>query len=110
MPLLDLLTPFEHYALAPKENPEIAQFDIKTAFLNVTMKHKVYEHQVTGFCDPSKPQHVMMIVKSLYGTCQAHCEFNNDLNPKLKGMGFTVCAVKNSLCTLCEGSSYIHHC
>lgn len=49
-----------------------------------------------------------MLDRSLYGTCQAHREFNHDLDSKLKSMGFNVCPVDNSLYTLREGPSYIH--
>lgn len=96
------------YALAAKDDLEMAQFDIETAFLNGKMKHRVYVQQVTGFRRSSKPNHVMELDKSLYRTCQAHREFNEDLDDKLKQIGFTVCPVNNSLYTLRSGPSFIH--
>ena len=96
------------YALAASENLEMAQFDIETAFLNGKMKHRVYVRQVTGFRCKSNPTHVMELDKSLYGTCQAHREFNEDLDGKLRQLGFNVCPVDNSLYTLRRGSSFIH--
>lgn len=86
----------------------MAQFDIETAFLNGTMKHQVFVRQVTGFRDPKAPSHVMKLTKSLDGTCQAHREFNEDLDTKLKQLGFTVCPVDNSLYTIRQGTSFIH--
>lgn len=83
-------------------------FDIKTAFLNGTMSHDVYVRQVTGFRDPQRPKHVWSLNKSLYGTCQAHREFNEDLDVKLKKLGFIPSPVDNSLYTLREGSMFIH--
>lgn len=50
----------------------------------------------------------MELNRSLYGTCQAHREFNEDLEGKLKQMGFIVCPVDNSLYTLRRGLSFIH--
>lgn len=37
---------------------------------------------------------------SLYGTCKAHREFNDDLDTKLKTLGFMICPVDNSLYAL----------
>ena len=37
------------YSMAAVDNLEMESFDIKTAFLNGTMKHDVYVRQVTGF-------------------------------------------------------------
>lgn len=91
------------YALAASEDWEMAQSNIETAFLNGTMR------QVTGFRDPTVPGHdVMELTKSLYGTCQAHREFNEDLDTKLKKLGFEVCPVDNSLYTIRQGTSFIH--
>lgn len=96
------------YAIAAFDNLEIAQFDIETAFLNGKMKHRVFVQQVTGFRDPHNPSLFMELDWSLYGTCQAHREFNEDLDIKLKSMGFTVCPVDNSLYTLRRGEMFIH--
>lgn len=72
------------------------------------MKHDVYVRQVTGFPDQTKPNHVMILDRSLYGTCQAHREFNHDLDAKLKTMGFSIFPVDNSLYTLRRGSSFLN--
>lgn len=37
------------YSLATTDDQEMAQFDIETAFLNGTIKHRVFWRQVTGF-------------------------------------------------------------
>lgn len=96
------------YSMAAVEDLEMQSFDIETAFLNGTPKHRIYIRQVTGFRDPSNPKHVMLLNKSLYGTCQAHREFNDDFNKRMKILGFNVCPVNNSLYTLRSGSSFIH--
>lgn len=96
------------YSLAAVDDLEMQSFDIETAFLNGTMSHDVYVRQVTGFRDHSRPNHVWRLNKSLYGTCQAHREFNADLDSKLKNLGFTPSPVDNSLYTLREGSKFIH--
>lgn len=96
------------YSMAAVDDLEMQSFDIETAFLNGTPKHKIYVRQVTGFRDHSKPQHVMLLNKSSYGTCQAHREFNIDFDIKMKQLGFTVCPVDNSVYTLRSGPSFIH--
>lgn len=96
------------YSMAAMDNPQKRSFDIETTFLKGTPKHKIYVQQVTGFRDPRKPKHVMVLNKFLDGTCQAHREFNDDFDTKMNTLGFLVCPVKNSLYTLCSGSSYIH--
>lgn len=50
----------------------------------------------------------MALDGSLYSTCKAHCEFNDDLVTKLKTLGFMICPVYNSLYTLQSGNSFIH--
>lgn len=96
------------YALAAADDLEMQSFDIETAFLNGNMSHDVYVRQVTGFRDPQRPDHVWRLNKSLYSTCQAHREFNVDLDSKFKGLGFCTSPVDNSLYTLREGNSFIH--
>ena len=45
----------------------VYQMDVKTAFLNGHLKEEVYISQSEGFVDQSKPDHVYILDKALYG-------------------------------------------
>ncbi|GJU37045.1 retrovirus-related pol polyprotein from transposon TNT 1-94 [Tanacetum coccineum] len=47
------------------------KMDVKTAFLNVSLKEKVYVSQPDGFVDPDHPEKVYRLRKALYGLKQA---------------------------------------
>ncbi|KAL7292520.1 hypothetical protein TKK_0014093 [Trichogramma kaykai] len=56
-------------SIAAKNNLSLSQFDIKTAFLNGTVKEEIYMKQPEGFADGS--DRVCKLLKSLYGLKQA---------------------------------------
>uniref|UniRef100_A0ABD2WMS0 Integrase catalytic domain-containing protein n=1 Tax=Trichogramma kaykai TaxID=54128 RepID=A0ABD2WMS0_9HYME len=56
-------------SIAAKNNLSLSQFDIKTAFLNGTVKEEIYMKQPEGFSDGS--DRVCKLLKSLYGLKQA---------------------------------------
>nr|GEU86599.1 putative ribonuclease H-like domain-containing protein [Tanacetum cinerariifolium] len=49
----------------------VYQMDVKSAFLNETIKEEVYVCQPLGFEDPDYPDKVYKVVKALYGLHQA---------------------------------------
>ncbi|GJS33420.1 retrovirus-related pol polyprotein from transposon TNT 1-94 [Tanacetum coccineum] len=49
----------------------IYQMDVKTSFLNGTLKDEVYVAQPDGFVDPDYPEKVYRLQKALYGLKQA---------------------------------------
>nr|GEU39593.1 retrovirus-related Pol polyprotein from transposon TNT 1-94 [Tanacetum cinerariifolium] len=49
----------------------IFQMDVKTAFLNGSLKEEVYVAQPDGFVDPDHPEKVYRLRKALYGLKQA---------------------------------------
>nr|GEX15812.1 retrovirus-related Pol polyprotein from transposon TNT 1-94 [Tanacetum cinerariifolium] len=58
-------------AFVTQKNITIFQMDVKTAFLNGSLKAKVYVSHPNGFVDPDFPDHVYRLKKALYGLKQA---------------------------------------
>nr|GEW72756.1 Gag-Pol polyprotein [Tanacetum cinerariifolium] len=52
-------------------NMIIYQMDMKTTFLNGTLREKAYVSQPDGFVDPDNPTYVYRLKKALYGLKQA---------------------------------------
>jgi hypothetical protein len=58
-------------AYAAHKNITVYQMDIKTAFLNGTLKEEVYVSQPEGFVDKEHPDYVYKLKKAIYGLKQA---------------------------------------
>lgn len=63
------------FAIAATLKMKVCQFDVVTAFLNGDMVDVVYSRQVLGFIHPTHPRKVWLLNKSLYGTRQAACRW-----------------------------------
>nr|GEW99460.1 hypothetical protein [Tanacetum cinerariifolium] len=74
--------------IAHKSFP-IYQMDVKTAFLNGTLKEEVYVAQPDGFVDPDHPEKVYQLKKALYGMKQAPRAWYDELSKFLTSKGFT---------------------
>ncbi|KAJ9566619.1 LOW QUALITY PROTEIN: hypothetical protein OSB04_002585 [Centaurea solstitialis] len=58
-------------AYVAHKNFTVYQMDVKTTFLNSELKEEVYVIQAEGFVDRTKPNHVYILEKALYGLEQA---------------------------------------
>nr|GEZ20143.1 retrovirus-related Pol polyprotein from transposon TNT 1-94 [Tanacetum cinerariifolium] len=67
----------------------IYQMDVKTAFLNGSLKEEVYVAQPNGFVDPDHPKKVYRLKKALYGLKQAPMAWYDELSKFLTSKGFT---------------------
>nr|GFB08291.1 Gag-Pol polyprotein [Tanacetum cinerariifolium] len=67
----------------------IYQMDVKTAFLNGTLKDEVYVAQSDGFVDPDHSEKVYRLRKAIYGLKQAPRAWYNELLKFLTSKGFT---------------------
>ncbi|GKD19430.1 retrovirus-related pol polyprotein from transposon TNT 1-94 [Tanacetum coccineum] len=63
--------------------------DVKTAFLNGSLKEEVYVSQPEGFIDPEFPYHIYRLKKALYGHKQAPRAWYDKLSSFLIQHGFS---------------------
>ncbi|GKA52617.1 retrovirus-related pol polyprotein from transposon TNT 1-94 [Tanacetum coccineum] len=57
-------------AYAAHKNFPIYQMDVKTTFLNGTLKEEVFVSQLDGFVEPDFPNHIYHLKKAMYGLKQ----------------------------------------
>nr|GEV62981.1 hypothetical protein [Tanacetum cinerariifolium] len=67
----------------------IYQMDVKTTFLNGSLKEEVYIVQPDGFVDLDHPEKVKRLRKALYGLKQAPKAWYDELSKFLTSKGFT---------------------
>ncbi|CAA7047040.1 unnamed protein product [Microthlaspi erraticum] len=76
-------------SLVVKEDLELEQMDVKTAFLHGELEEELYMEQPEGFVvDPKKDQ-VCLLKKSLYGLKQAPRQWNKKFNAFMMSQKFT---------------------
>ena len=86
LPVVHLETIRAILAIAPTHKLHIQQMDIKGAYLNGTLKERVYMQQPEGFADGTGQ--VCLLIKTLYGLKQAGREWNIKLDTKLRKRGY----------------------
>ncbi|GJX98443.1 retrovirus-related pol polyprotein from transposon TNT 1-94 [Tanacetum coccineum] len=67
----------------------IYQMDVKTTFLNGSLKEEVYVNQPDGFVDPHHPDKVYHLKKELYGLKQAPRAWYDKLSNFIVSKGFS---------------------
>ena len=73
-------------AIAPTRKLHIHQLDVKGAYLNGTLKEKIFIKQPEGYGDGTN--RVCLLIKTLYGLKQAGREWNLELDRKMRGKGY----------------------
>jgi len=73
-------------AIATKNNFNIEQIDINTAYLNARLKEEIYMNPQEGHPDFNK--NYLKLNKAIYGLKQSGLEWNNELNNYLIKIGF----------------------
>nr|GFA58976.1 retrovirus-related Pol polyprotein from transposon TNT 1-94 [Tanacetum cinerariifolium]GFA62556.1 retrovirus-related Pol polyprotein from transposon TNT 1-94 [Tanacetum cinerariifolium] len=87
-------------AYAAHRSFPIYQMDVKTTFLNVSLKEEVYVAQPDGFVDLDHPDKFYRLRKSLYGLKQAPRARYDELSNFLMSKGFTKGTVDPTLFTI----------
>ncbi|KAI3787777.1 hypothetical protein L2E82_00197 [Cichorium intybus] len=83
--------------LALAHSWQIHQLDVQNAFLHGNLVETVYMHQPYGFRDPSHPDHVCRLRKSLYGLKQSPRAWYQRFTDFVSSMGFNHSQCDHSL-------------
>ena len=75
-------------AIAVRNDWELDQTDIDTAYLNASLKEDIYMHQPKGFEAPSKEDKVIHLKRDIYSLRQSGRERYKDLMSTLTKFGF----------------------
>lgn len=86
----------------------VRQIDVNTAFLQGTLKEKVFISQPPGFVDADNPHKVCRIRKALYGLKQAPRAWYSELHKFLITTGFQNSLSDTSLFILKQGKDFVY--
>nr|GEX50391.1 hypothetical protein [Tanacetum cinerariifolium]GEX53709.1 hypothetical protein [Tanacetum cinerariifolium] len=97
-------------AYAAHKSLPVYQMDIKTTFLNGSLKEEAYVNQPDGFVDPHYPEKVCRLKMALYGLKQAPRAWYDELSNFLVSKGFSKGSIdptpfitkKGKTCCLCK--------
>ena len=84
-------------ALAAKQDLEVHQMDVKTAFLHGDLEEDIYMRQPEGFTKPGQEHLVCLLKKSLYGLKQANRAWYHKIHAALAELGFTALESDNCI-------------
>ena len=84
-------------SIAASRSWPIHWLDVKNAFLHGSLEESVYCQQPPGFVDPSAPNHVCLLQKSLYCLKQASRVWHQWFATYLRQLDFTFSATDASL-------------
>nr|GEV89345.1 retrovirus-related Pol polyprotein from transposon TNT 1-94 [Tanacetum cinerariifolium] len=94
-------------AYAAHKSFPIYQMDVKTTFLNGSLKEEVYVAQPNGFVDPDHPEKVYRLKIALYGLKQAPRAWYDELSKFLISKGFTKGTIDPTLFTIRYGEDIL---
>lgn len=76
------------FSIATSRHWPIHQLDVKNAFLHGILHETIYCQQSVGFVDPSFPDHVCLLNKSMYGLKQAPRAWYTRFATFIRSLGF----------------------
>ena len=94
-PVVCLETLWAILSLIPRERLIVRQMDVKGAYLNGTLKERIYMCQLEGYEDDTN--RVCLLIKTLYGLKQAGREWNIEFDNKVKKTQFHSIVIR-SMC------------
>ncbi|KAH9706494.1 hypothetical protein KPL70_012223 [Citrus sinensis] len=77
------------FALVAEYELELAQLDVKTAFLHGDLEEEIYMIQLCGFRVAGKENHMCRLIKSLYGLKQSPRQWYKRFDQFIQGQKFT---------------------
>ena len=63
---------------------QLQQFDIGTAFFNGDLHEEIFMDQPQGYVDPTSPNSICLLHRSLYGLRQSACQWNKKMDSFLQ--------------------------
>ena len=84
-------------AIAVRNNWELEQTDVDTAYLNASLKEDIYIRQPRGFEVPGDEDKVIHLKRAIYGLRQSGKELYKDLMDTLTKFGFKQCRVEHTV-------------
>jgi hypothetical protein len=84
-------------SLAVSRSWPVHQLDVKNAFLHGTLSKTVYCSHPIGFVDPTQPDRVCLLNKSLYGLKQTPRAWYSQLAKYITSLGFVEAKSDTSL-------------
>jgi hypothetical protein len=90
-------------ALAAHECWTVYHMDVKSAFLNRTLREEVYVHQPPGFVVAGNKNKVLRLHKALHGLWQAPRTWNAKLDATMVELGFQRSRSEHGIYTQCRG-------
>ena len=95
-------------SLAVQFDWPLGQLDVRNAFLHGHLREEVYMVQPPGYVDPSCPNHVCRLWKSLYRLKQAPRAWFERFSTQLLHMGFQASLANSSLFILHHGKLVVY--
>ena len=82
-------------ALAVRNDWELEQTDVDSAYLNTPLKVTIYMWQAKGYEEPGKSNHICLLKRAIYGLRQAGREWYDMLCQIMYGLNFKCCQVEH---------------
>jgi hypothetical protein len=95
-------------SLAISHSWPVHQLDVKNAFLHDTLLKVIYCSQPTGFVDPTQPNHVCLLNKSLHGLKQVLWALYNWFATYITSLGFVEAKSDTSLFIFWRGTDTVY--